>query len=98
LLTLCRLCSSRSLFRKSTVPPTGTTNTRGTNTQPFWSISILPSCAGHFAPAGAFSIQTTALCTPPLGPSTRSSGSFSLPQMYWSMVTGSLGRSGGAPV
>ena len=80
------------------MPPTGTTSTRGTNTQPFWSISTLPFCAGHFAPAGAFSIQTTAFCTPRFGPSTRSSASFSLPQMYWSMVTGTLGRSGSAPL
>src|SRR5205085_4614367 len=50
------------------------------------------------APAGGFSIQTTACCTPPLGPSTRSSASFSLPQMYWSIVTGTFGRCGSGPV
>jgi hypothetical protein len=82
LLWLCRLCSKRSLFRKSTVPPTGTSVTRGTNTQPFWSISTLGKGVAQVAPAGGLSSHITALSTPRSGPSTRFSASLSLPQMY----------------
>src|SRR5665213_1881578 len=54
------LCNRRSLLRKSTVPPAGTSTTRGTNTQPFWSISTLASGNGAALPGGGASSHTTA--------------------------------------
>src|SRR5438132_2312347 len=48
LLALCRLWSRRSLLRNSTVPPTGTRTTRGTNEHAFWSISTLTGAFSQF--------------------------------------------------
>jgi hypothetical protein len=94
---LCRLCRSRSLFRKSIFPPAGTTTTRGANAQSFWSIVAVDASAAAGAPAGGFSTQTTALRMAPCGERTRSSGFFSLPHTYWSIVTASFFSSGAAP-
>src|SRR5262249_9944605 len=94
---LCRLCRSRSLFRKSIFPPAGTTTTRGANTQSFWSIVAVDASAAAGAPAGGFSSQTTALRMPPCGERTSSSGFFSLPHTYWSIVTASFFSSGAGP-
>src|SRR5262245_24867231 len=94
---LCRLCRSRSLFRKSIFPPAGTTTTRGANTQSFWSIVTVAASAAAGGPAGGFSSQTTALRMPPCGERTSSSGFFSLPHTYWSIVTASFFSSGAVP-
>src|SRR6185312_3976747 len=91
------LCSRRSLLRKSTVPPAGTTTTRGMNTQPFWSISTLAAGAGAAAPAGGFSSQTTAFLSSLRGDSNKSPESFSVPHTYWSIVTSSFFGAGAGP-
>src|SRR6185295_4905154 len=90
------LCSSRSLLRKSTVPPAGTTTTRGMKTHPFWSISTLAAGAGA-APAGGFSIHTTAFFNSLREDSSRSPESFSVPHTYWSMVTSTFFGAGTGP-
>ena len=82
LLALCRLWSRRSLLRNSTVPPTGTRTTRGTNEHAFWSISTLTGAFGQWAPGGGVCSHTTAFLTPRCAPTRRSSACFSFPQIY----------------
>src|SRR5213593_4495684 len=93
----CRLCRRRSLFRKSIFPPAGTTTSRGANMHSFWSIEVVDGNASPLAAAGGLSSHTTALRMPPCGDTTRSSGFFSLPHTYWSIVTASFLISGVAP-
>src|SRR5262245_14985349 len=94
----CRLCRSRSLFRKSTLPPAGTITTRGANMPSFWSIAVVVGSASTPDRAGGLSSHTTALRMPPCGDRRRSSGFFSLPHTYWSIVTASFRSSGGVPL
>src|SRR5689334_22497976 len=54
-------------------------------------MSTFTGAFGHAAPVGAVWSHTTAFFTPPpCGLTTMSSATFSLPQTYWSIVTGSF--------
>ena len=53
-------------------------------------MSTLTGALGHAAPGGGVCSQTTTFFTRPCGLTTRSSAAVSLPQMYWSIVTGSF--------
>src|SRR5882724_6517364 len=53
-------------------------------------MSTLTGALGQAAPGGGVCSHTTTFFTPPCGLTTRSSAAVSLPQTYWSIVTGSF--------